>query len=370
MSVELVSHLTQAPLDVLAGITAYLTSNEIINLWFCGSGVLNNRLSAGGVRTVVHDFLSQQNKHNSKWPEMLSWMRGLQTLSARFQGGLNLGTVVRHAQLWRLSPTILELDFQFSSAESIWIIDPALVSLDSSLYTPSFVKHDHIEETKRIHHLNVDAVFPQLQKLSLDGISSLPPSFFLHLPNFLTTLVVPWNETINDSVVMQLPPHMTHLDIGRAKSLTNRAISFLPRTLLHLDLRACALLTSKCFKDLPPQLTYLNVAMISECSDTDVSSLPASISEIDLRSALTLTDACSALLPRALKTLNINHHQRLSDAFVVELPKTLRKLNMADNQALTRRCVPDLPPDLDSFVLYFLAHVRSAYYKLRSPPGP
>ena len=236
--------LEDFPLDILTQILNDDTSFLVIDLWKCGSTVLNGKLRRGVVSISLRHTAKMST---TRYPRCLKEFVNLQRLSivAKYQALCSVPTFRK--ELKKLSSTLTELKISALGATSAFFggasrPDEAYAIEDEDDEPPSAKRSKQVEtadaDAQHEEIWNLDVTWPHMKRFSLGGrggfdnlinasvFALLPRSLeylklnprfnhqlrdFSTLPSNLTTLILA-DESIDETALKRLPPSLT--DIG------------------------------------------------------------------------------------------------------------------------------------------------------------
>lgn len=329
------TQLASLPGDVLAFILHQGgISSAVIALWKTGNPLLQTKLA----KSITRVDLNDNSWHStSRWPKCLTMLRNLQHLSINRQYGYLMSSAAHlSAEIRRLSPTLRSLSLESADSPGAFFN----YALDGSIITTGY--------TKGYSRLfDVQAAFPVLDTLYVRHVErldfssvSIPAEDFPGLPDTLTSLFMPYHETIDPS---HLPRALLSLDsnylflasvpqsssIEASADSTNPSlalISSLPPTLTSIK-RIQGLSSAEQLLALPRSLLSLDLAV--SWSLTTCRSVPTSIHALSLQSLAieSFPHGCWAPeLPRTLTSLTLRSSLTLHPRDIMALPCTLTKL--------------------------------------------
>ena len=155
--------LCDFPREVLSGITAWLNGASIANLWCCGRGTLNIKLSQGGAQVWTQELGDSSDAF--VFPPLVLKLHGLRTLSIlsnSFEHSINL-------PLAKLPRTLEEL------------------SLVMALDTKTFL----VEQAASCGPLDFAKQFPNMRKMRLSCDLRTLPNWIPSMLTLETLYVIP-----------------------------------------------------------------------------------------------------------------------------------------------------------------------------------
>ena len=268
--------LTEFPEEVLAQIFAgELNSHLVIQLWKCGSRVLNKKL-AHSVRSV--DLKDETPFSTSRWPKCLSSFTKLHSLSISLPSGYLMASAVDLVlELLALSSSLER--FSIDSKDCIFIVDGELPPHHSSVNVDSANGSSQYSEA-----------FRSLRSLKLGSALAFRPQapFFRLMSAHIRELIIPsYNaEQHADPTLGKLPPKLEFLNTG-------------------LVLDECDV-SSKIFSQCPPSLMRVQSIDIGDNSNEAMEALPEGlkIGELKCRDVIWDYDF-SVRLPPGVESIEI-----------------------------------------------------------------
>lgn len=371
-------NLNALPIALLAQILSFEVGHGAIELWKCGDGLLNYKLSQGGVESV---YLRDCNPlSSSRWPRALQHFRKLRVLTVVRTSRLDLPEVLRK-QLQLLPPTLESLYLSFWDVPEAFLSDQAADFNLAQFFASTTESEDATPQTASspassptTYMWDVAAAFPKLRSLHLYDISR-PCSYcpfttadFIHLPQSLqhmsfNLLKSAWQP--NEST--RYPPGLTALHLNR-NAFTAPLLLTLPAGMTSIDYLAgntfCETsLLAPCYDSLtsmrplrggvppssytkpgwrwPPNLTTLTIM-------PDPSIMPPTLPD-SLTFVMVLGIASAAFiraLPRTLATLDINILDHWSEVSRSDWP-SLRRLALTSCPNFTINDFARLPRSLE-----------------------
>lgn len=260
-----------------------------------------------------------------------------------------------------LPPNLALLDL--SSAA---ITDSGLAKLPKSLIHLNLQKNEKLtaKSLSKLPSLLVDlSLIRPLKNLTDEDVKHLPKYLatldlgynnlltdagFALLPLTLETLVSNWNENVTANVVQFLPKTLRNLHMGWPK-FSDAVFLDLPASLHTLQIDSNNV-TNSCLQFLPPTLTSLTLSTATEITDAGISKISVPLKKLALPNS-PLTPACLASVPRSVMILQLRLPlwDDLREADLKNLPPHLASLEADSNYHLTEKCFASLPPCLQSF---------------------
>lgn len=255
--------LLSLPVSILATILRE-DSFLIVNLWKCGSKLLNRKL-VDGIEYL--DLKDERLDTTSRFPKLISFLPNLRYLSLNRGGYYLMASATDLNGQWmsgnwsKLETLSLSCN---GSLESFWAFEGAIDKYGNPLY--SLTQYDDTES----NFFDMSSVFPRLTTLKIVGFSFIKCNDFSGLPNTLTSLTT--------SVV--------HL-----KDRYQRVCATLPRSLLEwkttIEVRSskrssapAALVSLEFWESAPPNLHTIDcINDMTDDTRLDVISLPKSLTK-------------------------------------------------------------------------------------------
>ena len=335
--------LTNFPSEVLAEIFSLEgSSNAVIQLWKCGSRLLQAKLALA----VESLDLKDRNVHSSsRYPKCISSLKKLRVLKLDrgtwpiMSSGPQLSSELRSLKLDRLET------LHIIGAEFIFLIS-ALEHLNSANAEANTVETMYERGESTLWNLNTS--FANLTSLKLnvgDSAILIPSHLFPGLPSTLTHLAIPSYRINNDiePFMSLLPRNLLHLEttlqvaiFGYSPTRTPKLVPWQnPPPRLHTISRLVLMGdgTTPTFAFLPRSLTSMETNL--DWTPSLIATLPPAFAILRLESTLILPQEPTRLditefLPSQLRSLTLNSRalQSLctSPHFFPSLPKTLTEL--------------------------------------------
>lgn len=237
--------LGDLPTDVLTMIFGGDRSWAVLELWKCGSLLLNAKFAQGGVREIILKRVKTQNKF--QWPHCLKQFQHLRLLHiASSTGAINPENA--HYELQQLSGALrsLQLDFPGAQETIFWGHFKNGSSLEEPLLAPplpSLTIESATIKPKTIEIWDLNTTHAQLEELKIG-----PP--FQPL------------STLDSSVFSCIPRSVAHLELDGGLAACS-SFDGIPRSLTSLGLSHHLLNASNVLNGLPSSLTLLSCPMLS-----------------------------------------------------------------------------------------------------------
>jgi hypothetical protein len=289
--------LIYLPSDILSWIFNHVDGYSIGRIWFCGSHLLNWKLSKGGGLTSF--FLETETCFPIAWPSLVSKFDQLERFTFNCIGFI--------------AQVVLKLD-----------------DLPRKLrYLSLSSKHDLYYLEKALSENS--SIFSDLQSLIIDGsgarfafdisfVSNLPKLTFLSINSDIC-----YGWTLDVDFV---PQTLTYLNISAFDVIAQTGKRF-PESLTEIQITICLL--SNIFALLPDSLISLSILYedeIPKANNMDWRSLPSGLTSLETH-AIGFNSEHAKLLPSGLKSLRIGHIPQSNEQSSIEilkcLPKTLTK---------------------------------------------
>lgn len=316
------------------------SSLSVATLWMAGDLDFNLRIAR--CCSCVRTDRRLASSTLKKWPRMLSELRSLRILVLNV-ASINEDLDTLKEQVQRLSPTIIELEFQFSFASVLWL-DNSHWTHPKDSRSPTEPPTRVVANSPNIACWDLSQWFPILQKAT----------FIENRPNFV------WHYSTASMGIF--PPTLTHLTWTIALT-RHSSLSLLPRGLTSLRLW---LFKSRDLEygilDLPPAVTQLDGFNYS--SIDDIAALPRTLTAGNwLSNDIPLTPQLLASLPPRMESLTGSHRIQPIDFpthWATHLPNFLKTLELS-SPTLRLSDIALLPRTLES-----LHHIQLDYAHLPS----
>lgn len=305
--------LDKLPSELLAIVLMSDCSYMVVNLWKCGSKVLNYKLSNGGCIKVA---LKDDNPHStSRWPKLLTSLLHLQSLSIICPNKTIMPLPALSCELRKLSPTLQSLELTLKDAQDCFLnyVSP----------TATYPSGGSFGQARSLFW-DIGAAFPHLHTLYIGSFYSSSLGFNLAaLPRTLRSLTLPYlsEDLKKPEFIALLPPNLTELGSHCAHTFHPVNLDLLPRSVTAIT--GCSpIIRPEDEKPLPPNLTRLRAHFLSTVALTQQAFLPNELSvalDLPLHKApswncvtnLTLSTSVIdpttiLLLPRTLTILTFN----------------------------------------------------------------
>lgn len=336
--------LAEFPPEVLAIIFAGDASFLVINIWKCGSSVLNYKLQRSIESITLKD---KRDWTTSRWPKCLTTFRQLKHLSVSKEGWLMPTPMALLHEMLQLPPTIETLEIE--SIDMLWDVPQfcnestdTVVPASRVNYATSLLINNHCERVTPFPHLkSVWIRAPQSQH-------SCSPLLAQLFATATTAKFVSWDGSLNI-----LPPNIERIEgsvIAANDRYTPSSLKYISRLIAYHD-NAVAL-TRKGVKvgalelrhwwglnsaaSYPQDLESLRIGGINTDEFVGQSiewptTLPKTLTK--LHCAFELSDALVALLPRSITSLGTRIEYLAADlrnGVQMDLPNLKEWRNTAD----------------------------------------
>jgi hypothetical protein len=321
--------LPDLPSDELSMITYLVSAYDIGNLWFCGSQLLNWKLSkAGGVTSF---FFHQDSYHSALWPQLASHLEHLSLFSVTIRN--------YDGNFPEYQPDISSIPRN---------VKKLVLNISDSYFCFQTALRDHPDKFKNLESISLggnEAEFlPLWEESRLPALTSLLISFSFSSPTTLDIRTIP--RSLTKLSLFEFKTLQENLDIRFSNSLTDLSLQ-LGSCWDFLHLLPENLLSFKCnidevgpdflnynWKCLPSSLTELELSM-EVCSLDFIESLPPNLTSF-ATTGLKLPNTSSTAtmiraLPRSLTKFQTRFETPVSSDIVAALPRGLRRIPRGEN---------------------------------------
>lgn len=326
-------------------VTRLLDPIEIFNLWNTGCRLLQRTMAHGGV-TIFE--MNSKVEIDRKWPSLISQFRQLRSLTLKTPFGKGFSNI----DLKSLSPSIVNVHFEFREAELCFYVEPPLNTFLSGQPEPEMI--------------DIKLIFPNLQSIYLAGAFHVSNEFVSNFPKKSTHFISV--QTIDDvrppktpsffsnEGIESLPPNLSSLSIQGYCPWAKNDLLKLPFYLTSLHLLGTCPLENDCFEALPPclevfELTGCNHLKIAENS---FSSLPKTLLTLKIKNVKEISSSCFPLLPRDIEHLEIGAPiLNVTTEHVKGLPKKIKTLSISGCHFSEFDTFAAFPLNLKTLILSF-----------------
>jgi hypothetical protein len=381
------SLITLLPPELCNQLCGYLDPNSIVSLLSLDRHVRQKLIKGGGIKDL--ELVFPPNSHPPAWPaKFISQFPDLRSLTLSLPGKTEtthfpmkmlLGDVKALPRKLQRLALIFQSDLLNSAIEHLpptlqTLIIPICTTLTDACFglLPRTLVHLELPKVHRVTDGDALASLPpnllclNLAAADITGVGAAK------LPHSLTSLSLEKNIKLASDALGHLPPHLSELKAIRALArmtdrdaehlpiylrslhlgynnyITDCGIAKLPRTLEHFQSTWNEKVSVLAFRLLPSSLRSLNVGW-PNISDLSFHDLPKNLISLHLDSAA-VTDACLSLLPSTLRSLTILSAMDISNTGLRALKVPLVTLSLP-SALLTPDCLAYVPRTVQNLSL-------------------
>lgn len=232
------------PLELLKQIlNGDENSYVVVDLWKCGSSVLNGKLARGGVTDVCLIDKTEIEHCSSRWPRFLKELK-LERLVIKTKNSALCSLETLRSELKKLNRGLKELKIAAIGADLAFFGNGKASTAEDADDEPRPAKRSKNFETedsdlKHEELWNLDLTWPSLERLSVKGEThgsgTIDTRVFAVLPRSLLHLTLPTIFTRTPRDFSTLPPNLQTLRL-RFETLDHKALKLLPNTITDIGL--------------------------------------------------------------------------------------------------------------------------------------